>query len=246
MTGPAELLGVSAEIADVLQAAKRWPSAGVQLRRALVTAQSVTTDSVTVQLSGDTTVDIPGVPVLAGTSIPKVGDDAWVLKSGADMVVLGTASYGAHGTPGRVLDGKYLSASSQAALTVSSTARVLLPGYTLAADVVANRFYLLTIRGGHSANGAAAVAYVTVKTGVTVSDGTDLALVELEPSANTNSRVPWRDTFAWKATTTGTVNFCAAAARLTASAFTWAVGSYGANDAGLFMIQELGGPADLA
>lgn len=68
------------------------------MRKAIVTAVSLATSppTVTIQLSGDTTVSIPDVRVERGY-IPVVGDTALVFKQGNELLAWGsvaTASYG--------------------------------------------------------------------------------------------------------------------------------------------------------
>lgn len=64
------------------------------LRKATVTAVSLasTPPTITVQLSGDTTVSIPNVRVHQSYLVPAVNDQALILKQGTDLLAWGTVA----------------------------------------------------------------------------------------------------------------------------------------------------------
>ena len=73
---------------QVLNTGLRYPL----FRQGLVVAVNSSQPLVSVQLNGDTTVQIDNVKVLSGGYRPKVNDVVWLLQNGSDMIVMGTTS----------------------------------------------------------------------------------------------------------------------------------------------------------
>lgn len=83
----------------------------VELREGVVTAQNLAGWTVTVQIDGNTSVDVAGVHVL-GVNWPALGESVWVLKNGSDRLVLSPK-------PGR--PGYYFAGQQTAAFNINTT-----------------------------------------------------------------------------------------------------------------------------
>jgi len=92
--------------------------ASIRRRQATVTAVAPAANTCTIQLAGDTTVDLAGYAFL-GAYLPRVGDSVWVDQLGdTDWLVVGAQDPA--GADSRILDSKFR--STNLAFTTEQTA----------------------------------------------------------------------------------------------------------------------------
>jgi hypothetical protein len=141
----------------------------------------------------------------------------------------------------RVIKGKLLTNSNTTTLTSGSTTRQIVTGNTLTGvPLILDRWYRVeaTLGGAIAAIDDAAV--ITLKTGITISDGVDLKTFVADPiQATTNSRIPCYLSRFFKATSTGNFDFLVTANRQDASTSTMVFGNFGSTDPSHLVVTEV-------
>jgi len=140
----------------------------------------------------------------------------------------------------RVLKGKQITNSTMTALTSGVTTRQIVNNMTLTSvPLVQDRWYRVWANGSGAINSLSDAAVVILKTGTTISDGTDLKLAVVDPNqGQVNSRVSWALERLYKATATGNVDFLVVAHRQTTSTVGMNIGHSGATDPSHLVVEE--------
>lgn len=162
------------------------------------------------------------------------------IATGVEYVYSGSAWLElAQGNATRVLAAKSITPGGVAP-TSGATTRVLLTNFNLTnVPLVNGRWYRLSYEFSGAINGGEQ-AWSVLKTGTTISDGTDLLLTVIQPNPSANSRLRVKASVLYQATSTGTMNFTSVVYRNTASVTSMTFGGSGANDPGTFMCEDIG------
>lgn len=225
--------------AEELTLSSKWGKTEFELRTGQVTALDDTNDTCTLYLSGETTTSVSNVKYLAPYR-PIVNDYVWVLKNGTDVMVLNRKVWDEGG--GRVIKGVHIIASATTTVPSGSTSRTLVSNFALTnIPVVNGRWYNILVKGaGQIATNTGEAFVITLKSGVTSGDGTDLHQQLVGNSVVSNSRIHWDFETLYKPGSTGTLNLCVAVNRAVSTATTMLAGTYGGSGTGHLYVQELG------
>jgi hypothetical protein len=140
----------------------------------------------------------------------------------------------------RVLKGKQITNSTMTTLTSGVTTRIAINNMTVTTvPLVQDRWYKVWTNGSGALNTVTDAAVVVLKTGVTTTDGVDLASRVIDPIQSvTNAKVSWRLERLFKATSTTNFDFIVIAHRLSATSSGMTIGHSGASDPSHLVVEE--------